>query len=373
MAHAGLLTPRRKTRTVMKGHLAIGSEHPIAVQSMTKTETENVAGTIAQIKRCEALGVDIMRVAVPYERAARALPEILAASNVPIVADIHFNPRMAFLALEAGVPIVRINPGNINEPEIVTEIVDRARDLGRCLRIGVNSGSIIPREGMTVQEIEEDMVDFMVKQALHWIEFLEARKFFNFCVSIKSSDVCQTIAANRQLAAACDVPIHMGVTHAGTPDACKLKTALALGTLIAEGIGDTIRVSMVAPPEREVEYGIELLADLGLRRKRIEIIACPSCGRADVDVEEYTKRIETGLKQLNRPVTVSFLGCAVNGPGEAAEADFGIVAANKFSLVYKGRELIGKIKNDVLVEEFLAIIAREVPADTPAEPATAVQ
>lgn len=364
-----LLTPRRKTRTVHKGSVAIGSDHPVSVQSMTKTDTENVEGTIREILDCAEAGVDIMRVAVPHQRAADALPAIVEAAPVPIVADIHFNPRMAFEAIAKGAHCIRINPGNINDPELVAEIVKRCKDKGLAMRVGVNSGSILPREGLTVNEIEVEMVDFMVKEAVRWATFVDEQGFHNFTVSIKSSDVGQTIAANRKLAPLIDNPIHMGVTHAGTPDQAKLKTALAFGTLISEGIGDTVRVSITAKPRMEVEYAIALLAELKLRTKPIEVIACPSCGRADVDVEKLTLQVESQLKALGKHVTVSVLGCAVNGPGEAAEADYGIVASKGFSFIYRGREKVKRVRNEDLVSEFIALIDAEVPAPQTLVPA----
>ena len=366
MPNPNLLSPRRKTRTVHLGSVPIGSEHPVSVQSMTKGETENVERTLAEIRACEEAGVDIMRVAVPYQRAANALPALLEQVRVPIVADIHFNPKMAFEAMKHDISSVRINPGNISDREIVTAIVKEAKNKGLHMRIGVNSGSIVPRKGLTVEEIEADMVDFMVEQALHWVNVVDDLGFHNFTLSIKSSDVNQTIAANRRIAGMCDVPLHLGVTHAGTPEAAKLKTALAFGTLLAEGIGDTLRVSITGSSEMEVTFCNDLLADLGMRERLLEVIACPSCGRADVDVEEFTLKLEKGLKKLGRKVRISFLGCAVNGPGEAAEADFGIVASNRFSMVYKGREMVGKIENDKLVDEFLELLERELPQPAPA-------
>ena len=353
---------RRKTRVVMKGNVAIGSGNPVSIQSMTKVPTTDIDATIAEVEKCKDAGVDIMRISVPDEKSLRAfkiIMEKLKPTGVPVVADIHFSPKLAILSLEAGADCVRINPGNINDEKIVREIIEKTRDLGKSMRIGVNSGSIVPREGMHVQDINQEINELMVAEAIRWSTFAQSLDFTNFVVSLKSSDVLQTIEVNRKVSKLLgEVPLHLGVTHAGTAQHAKRKSAVGIGTLLAEGIGDTIRVSIAGSPESEVLFARELLADLQLRQRDLDIIVCPACARTVVNVEKLGLEIEKQLTELKIKTVVSILGCAVNGPGEAAESDFGIVAGKTKSWIYKSKARVLEVANEDLVERFIGFILK---------------
>ena len=355
---------RRKTRTIHKGNVAVGGDAPISIQSMTKTHTTDIAGTIREVLDCKDAGVDIMRISVPDENSSRAFAEIiekLKPHAIPIVADIHFSPKMAIESLEAGADCIRINPGNINDEAIVAQIIRKARDLGKSIRIGVNSGSIVPRNGLSVLEIKQEIADLMVTEAVRWAEFAEQLSFKNFVVSLKSSDVLETIEVNRKAAKMLgEIPLHLGVTHAGTSEHAKRKSAIGIGTLLAEGIGDTVRVSIAGASVDEVKFAKEMLADLGLRKREIEVIVCPACARTTVDVEKLGITVEGKLRTVGFRGVVSILGCAVNGPGEAAESDFGIVCGLTKSWIYKSKDRIKQVKNDALVAEFIAFIMQNL-------------
>ena len=354
---------RRKTRVVMKGNIAVGGGNPVSIQSMTKVPTTDIDATVAEVEKCRTAGVDIMRISVPDEKSLRAFKIIidkLKPSGIPIVADIHFSPKLAILSLEAGADCIRINPGNINDEKIVRKIIEKTHDLGKSMRIGVNSGSIVPREGMHVQEIHQEINELMVAEAVRWTEFAESLNFTNFVVSLKSSDVLQTIEVNRQAAKLLgDIPMHLGVTHAGTTQHAKRKSAIGIGTLLAEGIGDTIRVSIAGAPDEEVHFARELLADLQLRQRELDIIVCPACARTVVNVEKLGLEVEKRLAELKIMTVVSILGCAVNGPGEAAESEFGIVAGKTKSWIYKNKDRVLEVANEDLVEKFISYIVSE--------------
>ncbi len=351
---------RRKTRTCTVGKLPIGSDHLVSVQTMTKTKTWDVAATLKQIHAAQDVGVDVVRVAVPDEESAAALPEILKQCRVPIIADIHYAHGLALKALEGGVHCVRMNPGNV-KLDLMRKIVDMARDKGRAMRIGINAGSIEPRKGLEPQkgveapDMESEMADLMVDTAIQWCEKFDGWGFHNFKVSLKSSDPLTTIYTNRRFAKLTDVPLHLGVTEAGTLEASTIKSSVGLGTLLSEGSGDTIRISITGNPVDEVRVGLDMLAALRLRKKNVDIVACPSCGRDEVDggVEVLAREVENALKDYKGNITVSVLGCIVNGPGEAGEADLGIVGAKDAGYLFKGSTLLRRVPNNQLVPEMM--------------------
>lgn len=351
-----ILKPRRKTRTVRVGDVALGSSQPILVQSMTKGDTADVEATFNEIVGLEATGCEIVRVAVPSMKQAKALGEIKRRIGIPLVADIHFSAPLALEAIAQGVDKVRINPGNIGCQDEVERVVRAARDRGVALRIGVNSGSIRERHGLSVQESTEDLVDLCVREALRHVEILEGLDFGDTVISIKAHTVDRTVEANRKLAALCDYPLHLGVTHAGTLLPATVKTSAACALLLADGIGDTLRVSITGDGRDEVVVGHRLLRDLGLRQPTFDVYACPSCGRAEVDVVGITKAVEEATKDITRPCRVAVMGCIVNGPGEAAEADVSICAGRGFGFIYRGRQRVRKVAEADLAKELRAEI-----------------
>lgn len=362
---------RRKTRTCTLGNLPIGGDHLVSVQTMTKTKTWDVPATLKQIHAAQDVGVDVVRVAVPDEESAQALPEILRQCRVPIIADIHYAHGLALKALEAGVHCVRMNPGNV-KLDLMRKIVDMARDKGRAMRIGINAGSIEPRKGLEPQkgDMETEMADLMVDTAIEWCEKFDGWGFHNFKVSLKSSDPLTTIYTNRKFARLTDVPLHLGVTEAGTLEASTIKSSVGLGTLLSEGIGDTIRISITGNPVDEVRVGLDILASLRLRKKNVDIVACPSCGRDEVEggVEVLARQVEEALKDYKGNITVSVLGCIVNGPGEAGEADLGIVGAKDAGYLFRGEKLLRRVPNNQLVTEMMKEL-RKLEAERAATPA----
>ncbi|MEP7220884.1 MAG: flavodoxin-dependent (E)-4-hydroxy-3-methylbut-2-enyl-diphosphate synthase, partial [Bacteroidota bacterium] len=323
---------RRKTRRMMIGSIPVGGGSPISVQTMTKTKTGDAAATIAQIKRCEEAGVDIVRVTINDHEAADAIAEIVRGVNVPIVADIHFNHIFALKAIEGGVAKVRINPGNIGSKERIHQVLRAAKERGIPIRIGVNSGSleedILTKHGYPTAEA-------LFESAMRHAEIGEEIGFTDMIISVKSTDVRLMIEAYRLIAERTDYPLHLGVTEAGTTRVGTIKSAVGIGTLLAEGIGDTIRVSLTDEPEREVEVGKEILRSLGLASRGVEIIACPTCGRLEIDLFKVTKELEDALQGVKKPVKIALLGCVVNGPGEASEADIGIAAGKGVGILYR--------------------------------------
>ena len=365
-----LLAPRRKTRTVRVGDLALGSEHPIRVQTMTKGDTADVHATFDEIVTLEATGCELVRVSVPTMKQAQARGEIKRRITIPLVADIHFSAPLALEAIAQGVDKVRINPGNIGRPDEVERVVRAARDRGVAMRIGVNSGSIRERKGLSVVEDGEDLVDLCVREALRHVEILERLDFHDTVISIKAHTIPLTVEANRRLAAACDYPLHLGVTHAGSLLPATVKSAAAFGLLLTEGIGDTIRVSIAGDNTDEVRVGHQVLQHLGLREPVFDLYACPSCGRAEVDLVGLTKAVEEATKDLTYPCRVAVMGCIVNGPGEAAEADVSISAGRGFGFIYRGAEKIRKVPEADLVRELRAEIDAWI-AERKAEEASA--
>jgi len=351
--------PRRKTRVVHKGSVPVGGDSPISVQSMTTTRTDDVAGTVAQIHELEALGCEIIRVAVPDRAAAEAIPAIRAQIQIPLIADIHFSHRLALAAIEGGADGIRLNPGNLKKPEYVREVVTAARERGIPIRIGVNSGSIRARDQLQVVEGERDIVPLMVERTLDYIRQFEDMGFHDIVLSLKASDVLATVAAYRVVASKCDYPLHLGVTAAGPPGPGTIKSAVGLGILLAEGIGDTIRVSLTGPPHQEVEVAYEILAALGLReRRRPEIIACPTCGRCEIDLPALIEQVQEAVRGAPPSLRVAVMGCVVNGPGEAQEADIGVAGGKGFGFLFRRGKLLRKVPADHLAEELAAEIRK---------------
>ena len=343
-------------RQIHVGLVPIGGGAPVVVQTMTKTETADLSATMDQIRRVAEAGADIVRVAVPREKDAAALPEIIAASPIPVIADIHFNYTLALKAIDAGAQCVRINPGNIGGHDKTAIVVERAKETGTPLRVGVNSGSL-PKHLLELEYT--DPVEALVTAAVETVELMERLDFTNFKVSMKSTSVPNTIAANRELAARIPYPLHLGVTEAGTKWSGSLKSAVGLGTLLADGIGDTIRISLSTfHAEEEVKVAWEILKALKLRERGPVLIACPTCGRLQFDMDSVVAEVERRLEAYDDPIEVSILGCAVNGIGEARHADFGITGAKDMGMIYSKGEPLKKVPTERLVDELFAEIDR---------------
>ncbi len=344
---------RNKTKSVRVGQLTIGGNAPITVQSMTNTKTEDVKATIDQIRKLEEAGCDIVRIAVPHTKVAKAIPQIKNEITIPLVADIHFNYRLAVEALEAGADKIRINPGNIGSKDKIKKILRVASERQRPIRIGVNAGSL---EKKLIRKYSGITAEGLVESAMSHIRLFEDFGFDNIVLSIKSSNVPMTIQANHLLSQKTDYPIHLGVTEAGTPHLGILRSAIGIGTLLAEGIGDTIRVSLTGDPVQEVRAGYEILKTLQLRQHGLTIISCPTCGRTHMDIVSITEQVEAALPKLDKPVTVAIMGCEVNGPGEAKEADIGIACGKKTALLFKKGKVVRKIKENEIMECLLTEI-----------------
>ncbi|MDO9352868.1 MAG: flavodoxin-dependent (E)-4-hydroxy-3-methylbut-2-enyl-diphosphate synthase [Solirubrobacteraceae bacterium] len=349
-------------RQIMVGNVPVGGGAPVAVQTMTKTETANHTETLAQIKRVAEAGADIVRVAVPRVQDVEALRDhILPHSPIPIIADIHFNHTLAIKAMEAGVHCIRINPGNIGGPDKVAEVVAKAKELGVPMRIGVNSGSL-PKHLIDLEF--ENPVEALVTAATDFVDLMHRLDFDNFKVSMKSTSVPNTIASNRLLASKIDHPLHLGVTEAGTKWTGSIKSAVGLGTLLADGIGDTVRISLSTfHAEEEVKVAWEILKALKIREKGPVLIACPTCGRLQFDMDSIVTEVEQRLQAYPDPIEVSILGCAVNGIGEARHADFGITGAKDAGMIFSKGEPLKKVPTDRLVEELFAEIDRYYASD----------
>jgi (E)-4-hydroxy-3-methylbut-2-enyl-diphosphate synthase len=343
-------------RQIDVGGVLIGGGAPVAVQTMTKTETANLKPTMEQIRRVAEAGADIVRCAVPREQDVEALKTIVRESPIPVIADIHFNHTLALKSLEAGAHCVRLNPGNIGGPEKVAEVIAKAKQLGTPIRVGVNSGSL-PRH---LRDLEfSDPVEALVTAAVETVELMEGLDFDNFKVSMKSTSVPNTIAANRLLAQRIPYPLHLGVTEAGTKWSGSLKSAVGLGTLLADGVGDTIRISLSTfHAEEEVKVAWEILKALKLRERGPVLIACPTCGRLQFDMDSVVAEVERRLEAYEDPIEVSILGCAVNGIGEARHADFGITGAKDMGMIYSRGEPLKKVATENLVDELFAEIDR---------------
>jgi len=358
---------RRKSRLIHVGKVPVGGDSPITVQSMTNTLTTDVAGTVAQILAMEAAGADIVRVSCPDQESALALKQIVPQVNVPIVADIHFHYKRAIEAAESGAACLRINPGNIGSADRVREVVKAAKDHGCSMRIGVNAGSL---EKDLLEKYGEPCPEAMLESALNHMRILEDNDFFEFKISIKASDVFLAVAAYQALADACDYPLHLGITEAGGLRTGTVKSAIGIGNLLWAGIGDTLRVSLSADPVEEVYAGFEILKALNLRHRGVNVIACPSCARQQFNVIKTVEILEKRLAHITTPMTVSVIGCVVNGPGEARETDIGLTGGGSGNhMVYVGGIPDHKIKDEAIVDHLVELVEKKAAAIKAAEAA----
>lgn len=345
------LHPRRVTRQIKVGKLMVGSDAQVSVQSMTTTQTTDVNATLQQIAELTATGCDIVRVAVPTQDDADALAIIAKKSQLPVIADIHFQPKYVFQAIDAGCAAVRVNPGNIRKfDDRVGEIAQAAKDAGVSLRIGVNAGSLDPR---LLQKYGKPTAEALVESAVWEASLFEEHDFHDFKISVKHNDPIVMVKAYRQLAAAGDWPLHLGVTEAGPAFQGTIKSSVAFGILLSEGIGDTIRVSLSAPPVEEVKVGLKILESLNLRERKLEIVSCPSCGRAQVDVYKLADDVTKGLEGMTVPLRVAVMGCVVNGPGEAREADLGVASGNGRGQIFVKGEVIKTVPENEIVQTLI--------------------
>jgi (E)-4-hydroxy-3-methylbut-2-enyl-diphosphate synthase len=344
------------TRQISIGNIAVGGGAPCSVQSMCSTDTRDVAATLAQIERLAGAGCEIVRCAVPDAEAAAALGRIKHDSPLPVVADIHFDYRLALTVLAGGIDALRLNPGNIGERWKVAEVVRAARERQVPIRIGVNAGSL---EKELLQKYGHPTAEAMVESALGHVRILEDLGYEQIKISLKASDVMKTIAAYRLISTNVDYPLHIGITEAGTTFAGTIRSAVGLGILLAEGIGDTLRVSLTGDPVDEVRVGFEILKTLGLRRKGVNFVSCPTCGRCEINLIRVAEEVERRLQAIDREITVAVMGCVVNGPGEAREADFGIAGGRGEGLLFRHGEVVRKVPENELADALIAEIMKE--------------
>ncbi|MEV7440285.1 MULTISPECIES: flavodoxin-dependent (E)-4-hydroxy-3-methylbut-2-enyl-diphosphate synthase [unclassified Streptomyces] len=345
------LADRRVSRKIQVGRVAVGGDAQISVQSMTTTRTSDIGATLQQIAELTASGCDIVRVACPTQDDADALAVIAKKSQIPVIADIHFQPKYVFAAIDAGCAAVRVNPGNIKQfDDKVKEIARAAKDAGTPIRIGVNAGSLDAR---LLKKYGKATPEALVESALWEASLFEEHGFSDIKISVKHNDPVVMVNAYRQLAAACDYPLHLGVTEAGPAFQGTIKSAVAFGALLSEGIGDTIRVSLSAPPVEEIKVGIQILESLNLKPRRLEIVSCPSCGRAQVDVYKLAEEVTAGLEGMEVPLRVAVMGCVVNGPGEAREADLGVASGNGKGQIFVKGEVIKTVPESKIVETLI--------------------
>ena len=361
-----VLAPRRPTRKIRVGKVEVGGDAPVSVQSMTTTPTTDINATLQQIAELTAAGCDIVRVAVPSQDDADALPAIAHKSQIPVIADIHFQPKYVFAAIDAGCAAVRVNPGNIRKfDDQVREIAKAATDAGVSLRIGVNAGSLDPR---LLAKYGSATAEALVESAVWEASLFEEHDFHEFKISVKHHDPVVMVRAYELLSERGDWPLHLGVTEAGPAFQGTIKSATAFGALLSKGIGDTIRVSLSAPPVEEVKVGIQILQSLNLRPRKLEIVSCPSCGRAQVDVYSLAERVTAGLEGLEVPLRVAVMGCVVNGPGEAREADLGVASGNGKGQIFVRGEVVKTVPEaqivETLIEEALRLAETMDPVET---------
>lgn len=371
---APTLAPRRTTRQLHVGSVGVGSDYPVSVQSMTNTKTHDINATLQQIAALTASGCDIVRVACPRQEDADALPIIAKKSQLPVIADIHFQPKYIFAAIDAGCAAVRVNPGNIKEFDgRVKEVAKAAGDAGIPIRIGVNAGSLDKR---IMQKYGKATPEALVESALWEAGLFEEHGFGDIKISVKHNDPVIMVEAYRQLAAQCDYPLHLGVTEAGPSFQGTVKSSVAFGALLAEGIGDTIRVSLSAPPAEEIKVGDAILQSLNLRPRKLEIVSCPSCGRAQVDVYTLAEQVTAGLEGMDIPLRVAVMGCVVNGPGEAREADLGVASGNGKGQIFVKGEVIKTVPEaqivETLIEEAMRIAEESGEAQESGSPTVTV-
>ncbi len=347
MSH--LPRPRKKTKAVPIGSLLLGGGNPVAVQSMTKTPTDDVRATVNQIKKLQEAGCELVRVAVPDEKAAASLRDIKENIDIPLVADIHYDHRLALAAIKQGVDKLRLNPGNIGSREKVLEVVKAAKETPTAIRVGVNSGSLetalVDRFGVTPRA--------MVRSALSHVRLLEGAGFEQIVISLKSSSVADTIEAYQMISKKCDYPLHLGITEAGMWRQGTVKSALGIGYLLLHGIGDTIRVSLTGDPVREVKVAFDILRAAGVRRRGVELISCPTCGRCQVDLSSVAAEVDAALSDITESLTVAVMGCIVNGPGEAKEADVGVAAGRGRGAIFREGEIVNRVDEDEIVSALL--------------------
>ncbi|MEV4950251.1 flavodoxin-dependent (E)-4-hydroxy-3-methylbut-2-enyl-diphosphate synthase [Streptomyces sp. NPDC053755] len=369
------LAERRKSRQIQVGSVAVGGDAPVSVQSMTTTRTSDIGATLQQIAELTASGCQIVRVACPTQDDADALAVIAKKSQIPVIADIHFQPKYVFAAIDAGCAAVRVNPGNIKQfDDKVKEIAHAAKAAGTPIRIGVNAGSLDAR---LLKKYGKATPEALVESALWEASLFEEHGFGDIKISVKHNDPVVMVNAYRQLAAACDYPLHLGVTEAGPAFQGTIKSAVAFGALLSEGIGDTIRVSLSAPPVEEVKVGNQILESLNLKPRRLEIVSCPSCGRAQVDVYKLAEEVTAGLEGMEVPLRVAVMGCVVNGPGEAREADLGVASGNGKGQIFVKGEVIKTVPESKIVETLIEEamkIAEQMEKDgvTSGEPTVAI-
>lgn len=343
---------RRKSKQIQIGNVKIGGDAPITVQSMTNTDTRDVKATLKQINNMAEQGCELVRLAILNPDAAEAVKEIKKSSPLPLIADIHFDYRLAIKCIENGIDALRINPGNIGKEEHTKKVVALAKTNNVPIRIGINGGSLEKE----LEQLDIPLSEKMVMSAMRHIQILEDNNFDKIKISLKSSDVLTTIEAYRLIAQKVDYPLHLGVTEAGTYTGGIVKSAVGLGTLLAEGIGDTIRVSLTDSPVEEVKAGFMILKALGLRKRGINFVSCPTCGRTQIDLISLAKEVEKRLENFDKPLTIAVMGCAVNGPGEAKHADYGIAGGIKEGYIFKKGEIIKRLPEDKLVDEFVNLI-----------------
>ena len=361
-----VLAPRKETRQIKVGKVLVGGGAPVSVQSMTTTQTTDINGTLQQIAELTATGCDIVRVAVPTQDDANALPVIAKKSQIPVIADIHFQPKYVFAAIDAGCAGVRVNPGNIKKfDDRVGEIAEAAKAAGVSLRIGVNAGSLDPR---LLEKYGKPTAEALVESAVWEASLFEEHDFHDFKISVKHNDPVVMVKAYRMLSERGNWPLHLGVTEAGPAFQGTIKSSVAFGTLLSEGIGDTIRVSLSAPPAEEVKVGLKILESLNLRERKLEIVSCPSCGRAQVDVYSLADSVTKGLEGMTVPLRVAVMGCVVNGPGEAREADLGVASGNGKGQIFVKGEVIKTVPESEIVQTLIEE-ANRIAAEMPDAPA----
>ena len=341
---------RRKTRTIYVGSVPIGGQHPIVVQSMTNTDTRNVSKTVSQINRLSDAGCEIIRVAVPDEEAANAISKIKQAISIPLIADIHFDWRLAIKSIENGADGIRINPGNIGGKGKLSRVVEVAKDRNIPIRVGVNAGSL---EASIKKKYAHPCAEALAESALKNLALVEDLGYRNVKLSLKSSDVLTTIKAYELVSQKTDVPLHLGVTEAGGLIAGTVKSSVALGALLLKGIGDTIRVSLTRDPEEEVQVAYEILRSLKLRQRGPEIVSCPTCGRCEIDLFSIADEVERYARKIPYPIKIAVMGCVVNGPGEAKEADIGLAGGKRLGIIFKKGKILRKVAEKDLIKEFL--------------------
>lgn len=342
------------TKKVKIGNITIGGGNPIAVQSMTNTITSDIKSTVAQIKRLENLGCEIIRCGVPDIESTLAIKKIKDKIKIPLVADIHYDYRLAIEALKNGADKIRINPGNIGGPDRLKEVIKAAKNRKAAIRIGVNSGSLKSNINYKLKiKSKNHLSNLMVASLMEYVEFFENENFTNLVVSLKASDVLTTIEAYRLFSRIRDYPLHIGITEAGTELGGVIKSSIGIGVLLSEGLGDTIRVSLTAKPETEIYVAYRILDTLGLRKRGITIISCPTCARTEIDVIKIAHKAEEATKNISKPLKIAVMGCSVNGPGEASHADLGITGSKKIGVIFKKGKIIKKVKKKDLLKEFL--------------------